>query len=732
MNSLLAGLRRFWLPLFLLSGLSWLFAPAYYHGHYGALQLISAYESGALRFSWIFRAGDIISGLLLMSSPWLFGFARRDRRTSWLLVAAGGLSALDGAFDNVCLAQARACHGWSIISSSVHDTETVLLALLLVGIGLYHARRYRRRVTLLAVVAQIVLGLVVLSVLLDKQAIIVVQYAYEVLVISWLAWLVGSFAPLTRSAHAELVRRLFGIWALLNGSFALIITLTHHRLLAPLFDVSLSHSSAVVGQHGIIAGVLMLYLARHVYLGQRRAAVLLLLLFGSQVIKYSVLTPAPILLSINLLSFVLLLYSRGAFDRNTVPLAISSRLKDVSVVVGGAMLAVLCSLLLSSAASHGSKFQDGLIDSYQGSVHLATQDRWRLQQRINHRSQVVGETLIVALIAITAWSLFRPAKLTLLPSDSDTSKARRLLELFSDTTEDYFKLWPSDKSYYFHGDGFVAYKVVGGIAFALPDPVASNSARSELLERFLKYCRAHGWAVCFLAVSEASKSLYAPQLKFLKIGSNAVIHIEQFMADTSHDKWWRWQRNRGIKAGLCYQLEVPPHSSARLAELGHVSDAWLADGEHREQGFALGYFDEAYMNDCRLHLLRQADGQLVAFANELPVFGAQTQRTVDLIRYRPGHNGTMPYLLLQVIGQLQNEGTAKTFDLGFVPFAGVDSSMLLSVRRLASGRFSSLGLEQFKNKFDPEWRANYLAYDGDIVDLAKIATSLESALKRTE
>lgn len=725
-------LQRIWLPLFLLTALSWLFAPAYYHNHFGGLQYISAYESGRLSLSWVFRLGDVISGLLLVLAPWIFGLLKVNRPISVMVALIGLLSAIDGIFDNECLATMHGCTGWALASSRVHDTESVLIVFAILAVAVYHAWKYRRQLSLAFVLAQLAIGLLDISGLLDKQAIAVSQYLYEVLAISWLAWLLATFAPLATTRHSETIRRLFGLWTALNGAVALIVTLTHHRVLAPLFDVSLSHSSALVGQHGVVAGVLMLYLARHVYQGQRRAAILLLAIFGSQIIKYSVLTPSPVLLAVNLASFVLLLYARRAFDRNILPLPLASRLKDVAVVAVGVTLAVTASVIIGSAAGHGSALHDSIADSYQNSLHLARHDRARLEHQLSYRNKVVTETLVFALLALAAWIFFRPARLPYGFDAAELRHAESLLERYSTSTEDFFKLWPEDKLYYFAQNGFVAYKLVGGTVFALPDPIAPPEQVEALLDEFITYCRDHGWLVCFLAVPADSERLYAQAgFKSVKMGSSAVIKVNEFVEQTSRDKWWRWQRNRGTKAGLTYEFLTPSHDTSLMTELKVVSDAWLADGEHREQGFALGYFDPHYLSKCPLHLLRDANGIVVAFANELPVYGEQSQRTVDLIRYMPGQNGTMPFLLLNVIEQLATDGSAQTFDLGFVPLAGIDSNLLKIVRRLAAGRFSSLGLEQFKNKFDPDWQASYLLYDGDVVDLARIATSLETALKKT-
>lgn len=119
---------------------------------------------------------------------------------------------------------------------------------------------------------------------------------------------------------------------------------------------------------------------------------------------------------------------------------------------------------------------------------------------------------------------------------------------------------------------------------------------------------------------------------------------------------------------------------------------------------------------------------MIAFANEPPIFGGQ-QTTVDMIRFIPGTDGAMSVLISHALQQLQSEGIYTYFDLGFVPLANIDSAPAKTITKLLAKRFSAEGLSQFKNKFDPHWQRNYLAYDGDVVDLAKGAFSLNKILE---
>jgi phosphatidylglycerol lysyltransferase len=218
-------------------------------------------------------------------------------------------------------------------------------------------------------------------------------------------------------------------------------------------------------------------------------------------------------------------------------------------------------------------------------------------------------------------------------------------------------------------------------------------------------------------------------LETIQIGSSALIDIETFLDSTVNDKWWRWKNNRATKAGYIYQVSMPPHSAMFIDQLKTVSDAWLTKDGRVERGFALGYFDESYLQKCDIHYLMDESKKVLAFTNQLPQFISTNTVTVDLLRHLPETSDAMPYLLYKAIDKIvENNHEYKYFDLGFVPFAKVNEPILAIAKVLSAGRFSARGLEQFKDKFDPKWQPNYMAYDGDIADLALIALNLEKAM----
>ena len=319
------------------------------------------------------------------------------------------------------------------------------------------------------------------------------------------------------------------------------------------------------------------------------------------------------------------------------------------------------------------------------------------------------------------------------PTPRDKARAQKLLAAVSQSSEDYFKLWPHDKTYFWSAqyDGFVAYKVVESIAFAIPDPIAHTPAQAQaILKEFIAYCRSEGWRVCFVAVPESSLPLYHDaQLKNLAIGASALVDIQTFTSATLNNKWWRWKKNRAEKLGYKYEYVTPPHSTSLLSDLRAISNTWLKANHHHEQGFLLGYFDEEYLQQCTLHLLRNQQSRVVAFANELPRLRAMSTATTDLVRYDPSAPDATPYLMQNMIKTINQQSTAAYFDLGFVPLARMKGLAPSITRRLGARRFSARGLEQFKNKFQPTWHPNHAVFDGGITDIPAIALRLIQALE---
>jgi lysylphosphatidylglycerol synthetase-like protein (DUF2156 family) len=720
-----------WQALLLILGTSWLWAPHLNLFLNYRTSLISQYETPGEPFAWLFRLGDAAAGLLILSAAWYLSGRRSARTAVWLLAAIGVGILLDPILTTTCRPVGTTCQEYVSFSFVLHAIETVFTSSAFFIIAIYDYWRRKKLVSLLFILFQFVYGLMFVSQLASQENFNTVsQYVYQITLLVWLAWYVRdltvSYDYQTERKEKLLTRNLTAVWAFVNGVLAILISLAHINLLGRINGLYFTGDSAWLAQHGVIIGVVMIYLARHLARGETRARQIFLTLAGIETVKYSVVSPHAGLMMFYMLTFVALFLFRDDFDRGSIPLTWGARIRDLYFMVGGLVAAAFTALVALDRDNRASVITLRAADNF---TDYVTRGHELPHKHIN--SILLAHTasvFITAGLAAVLWILFRPRKIAT-GVRADYQAAGNLLSKYSDSSEDFFKLWPRDKRYFWskHKSGFVGYKLEGPVAFALADPIAPK--RKDVILAFNAWCRRRGLKVCWLPVYETGRDLYEKSgLSLLQIGSSAIIDIQTYINETSRDKWWRWRLNKSRKSGYEYSVSPPPHNKTFLADLRKVSDAWLAAGRHKERGFALGYFDKAYLQKCKIHYLKDSDGRIIAFTNEVPRYGKVRTATIDLLRYYP-ETDSMAFLLYSVIENIGKDQAIKHFDLGFVPFTGASGPLQAIAKSVSADRFSAKGLEQFKNKFDPVWEPNYLAYDGDVADLAVVALNIEKVME---
>lgn len=719
-----------WQFVLLIAGTSWLWAAHLNAALTYRTSLISQYETPGEPYSWLFRTGDFVAGLLvLLLALHLLKRGRRDY--GWLLLLLSiGLMA-DPLLSTTCRTVGDTCKEYFSIAYLFHAIETVYTSALFFIIAIYDAWKRKRMVAISFAVFQFAYGVLFVSQLADQDHFNTLsQYVYQTILIVWLAWfcrdILAEKIYAVSQYEERTVRSLTAGWAFINGILAIVISLAHLDLLGRIKGIYFSGDTAWLAQHGIVVGVIMIYLARHLARGEARARQIFLLLSGVETLKYALISPDAGLLAFYSLTFAGLFLLRDDFDRGTLPLTWRIRLRDLYFLVSGLLIAAFISLLALDRDSRASVITARAVDHFSDYVF---HDRMVPHHHIS--SLLLARTLsvfiAVSLIAVL-WVLFRPYKIGRRRRE-DYSKVEAVLRRYSNSSEDYFKLWPADKRYFWddEGRGFVAYKIIGTVAFGLADPIGPD--QPKLIDGFNAWCRERRLKVCYLPVYPDSLEYYqSAGLEALQIGSSAIIDIDHFLSETVKDKWWRWRINKAAKSGYEYGVGRPPHPASLLKEMRGLSGVWLKHGGRAERGFALGHFDEKYLQKCAIHTLRDKTGRLIAFTNELPQFKPGDLLTVDLLRSDPDTE-SMAFLLYKLIESTQKAGHYSKFDLGFVPFARARGPLLAIAKTVSTDRFSAKGLEQFKNKFNPVWQPNYMAYDGDVADLGVIALNIEKNME---
>jgi phosphatidylglycerol lysyltransferase len=357
-----------------------------------------------------------------------------------------------------------------------------------------------------------------------------------------------------------------------------------------------------------------------------------------------------------------------------------------------------------------------------------------------HTSRI-GRGMAAALLGVVIyliWQAFAVKRPQLvLPDQSELERARTLYQAHGGG-EFAHLTFMADKHLFWAGDhqAVIAYGCVRDRLVALGSPCGTDAGIDRAILDFRHFADAQDRVPVFYEVLEPDLSRYHDHgFDLFKLGELALVRLEEFSLAGKRWEDLRQASNRATKEKLTFELVYPPFDTALLSELERVSDAWIADKDGSEKGFSLGRFDPAYFAWSPLGLVYR-DGELIAFANVLPPYGAEGHASVDLMRHvADAPRSTMDFLFAKVMQWAKDEGYA-IFSLGMAPLSRVGDNQYARVNeRLAAlafqygNRFYNYqGVRKYKDKFKPEWVGAYLAYPrglwvpGLLVDIAALVS----------
>lgn len=352
--------------------------------------------------------------------------------------------------------------------------------------------------------------------------------------------------------------------------------------------------------------------------------------------------------------------------------------------------------------------------------------RWFLES-----FNVIG---IVSVVFAT-YSLFRPVAYRLAVLPHEQNEATNIIKQFGQSSYDYFKD-KQDKSFFFSKSRrtFIAYRTVAGVALCLGDPVGPEDEIESTTTAFLNFCSDNAWLVTFMMPDRVP--MYRKLgLSPLKIGLEAIVNLEHFQTQTMTRKYFRYVRRKIEGEGHKFVRYKPTHSKQLLDEIEEVSREWLTLPHHREFGFLQGVFSRHYISETTLCGVRDGNGRLIAWVNEVPSC-RPGEATFDMMRHLPGtHWGIMDYLFTNLMVALRREGFL-TLNMGVAPLAGIGERPEATLLEKAIhqiyehiGRVVSMkGMRQYKLKFEPAWEERFIAYQGGAVNLIRIGLAISRVL----
>lgn len=340
----------------------------------------------------------------------------------------------------------------------------------------------------------------------------------------------------------------------------------------------------------------------------------------------------------------------------------------------------------------------------------------------------VGFIVVVLILG----ALIQPIKIIRLSTPRDRRSLEMLLRDYPTSPDDYFKLWPQPKRYFFSSSrkACITYLPARRSLFVLGDPNGDPKEFPELIRAFTDYCHERGWTLCIIMPSEKIAKQYqaaSSELRKVTLGNEATVSIPEFTKSTLRNKHFRYVTNKARREGLTVE-ELTNIDTPTLRRLKHISDEWLHRGRH-EYTFFMGQFSTSYLRASRVFVLKKGD-KWVAYVSLLPAYDS-TVASIDHSRFTSDLPSVgMHFLLSEVLSRLHKE-RVTTFNLGLAPLShlrNADSQQrLLRIAKRLGGRYYSFdGVAQFKGKFEPLWKKSAVLYEGSPLMIPGIIGEFES------
>jgi phosphatidylglycerol lysyltransferase len=331
---------------------------------------------------------------------------------------------------------------------------------------------------------------------------------------------------------------------------------------------------------------------------------------------------------------------------------------------------------------------------------------------------MVGSMTLLVILAIA--KLMQPARIQ--PQTVDKEETQTIKSIIAQSSETLPNLaLLGDKVFLFDDQkkGFVMYGVQGNSWVALGDPVGPPDVAEELAWQYREMVERHGGQTIFYQVCMSMIHVYLDMgLTLFKLGEEASVYLADFSLKGKKRSNLRNIHNRFEKDGCSFEILPPAKLPEVLPELRKISNAWLNEKNTSEKGFSLGLFDEQYILNFPVAVVRLKD-EIIAFSN-IWITSDNNEMSIDLMRYGgSAPKNVMDYLFISLLLWGKEQGY-QYFNLGMAPLSGLDNRPFAPLwNRIGSVVFQHGeqlynfdGLRNYKEKFAPRWTPRYLVCSG--------------------
>jgi lysyl-tRNA synthetase, class II len=347
-----------------------------------------------------------------------------------------------------------------------------------------------------------------------------------------------------------------------------------------------------------------------------------------------------------------------------------------------------------------------------------------------HLAHPLAATLLVGAGLLAARTL-RPWRGGATDDPEARARAAQIVARHATDTLAPFTL-RADKQFFFAtaGTGFIAYRVVAGVALVSGDPVGDEAAFPALVEEFARFAERRGWTLGVLGASARRLALWRDAgLRAHYTGDEAIVDPSAFSTSGRSMRKVRQSVSRLERAGYSAQVVSSAAVDETLAErIAEIASRWR--GDRGETGYSMAFAGAAVdrARDDLYVIARDEAGEPRGFLHFGTVPGGRALSLSSMRRDRDTPNGLNEFLICRALDYGREHGIERVslnfaaFALLLDPPAPLDP-LSRAERRLLEGlarRFQLENLLSFSQKFGPEWTPRYAAYPS-VATLPRIA-----------
>jgi len=327
----------------------------------------------------------------------------------------------------------------------------------------------------------------------------------------------------------------------------------------------------------------------------------------------------------------------------------------------------------------------------------------------------LGVVFWAALAVLALRSFLRPV----LRDDRSAAHAKELLIEHGGSHLSWMTTWSGHSRWFTtDGTGFVAYRVLLGVAITTSNPVCPPERIGHVVRGFADFATANGWTPCFYSITEEVRT-HTAALGWgaLQVAEETVLPLGELAYTGKKFQDVRTALNNADKLGITAQwITFPAAPLAITEQIIAISEEWVADKGIPEMGFTLGTLSEVDDPEVRCLVAMDAEGTVHGVTSWLPVYHHSqiVGWTLDFMRRRSaGFKPSMEFLIATAALLLQAEG-AQFLSLSGAPLArdkrgphevavpdGTLQRLLELLGRSLEPVYGFRSLLAFKSKFQP-------------------------------